>query len=70
MFTEMCARPDLHQLLPFVRTWYGRQSTFLWTDADDVVWDVLQGEGGEQGCPLMPALFALTQHDAQVHVCV
>ena len=28
------------------------------------VHDILQGEGGEQGDPLMPALFALGQHEA------
>ena len=28
--------------------------------------DIAQGEGGEQGCPLMPALYALAQHDALV----
>ena len=26
--------------------------------------EILQGEGGEQGCPLMPALFALAIHDS------
>eukprot|EP00973_Karenia_brevis_P000429 62858-Karenia_brevis.AAC.1 len=25
---------------------------------------ITQAEGGEQGCPLMPALFALAQHNA------
>ena len=33
-----------------------------------VVHDVVQGEGGEQGDPLMPALFALGQHRALVAV--
>ena len=28
------------------------------------VHDIVQGEGGEQGDPLMPALFALGQHEA------
>ena len=29
-----------------------------------LVHDIIQGEGGEQGCPLMPALFALALHDS------
>ena len=45
---------------------YGSQSRFLWTDDEGVVHTILQGEGGEQGCPLMPALYALAQHDALV----
>ena len=52
------------QVLPFVRLFYGRQSTYLWTDAEGNAHDVLQGEGGEQGDPLMPALYALGQHAA------
>ena len=44
--------------------WYGRDSCFLWTDAEGVVHEVWQGEGGEQGDPLMPALYALAQHDS------
>ena len=30
--------------------------------------EVWQGEGGEQGDPLMPALYACGQHRALVHV--
>ena len=33
------------------------------------VHDILQGEGGEQGDPLMPALFALNQHEALEAIC-
>ena len=51
-------------ILPFVRMFYGRQSTYLWTDAEGCVHEVCQGEGGEQGDPLMPALYALGQHKA------
>jgi hypothetical protein len=45
---------------------YSTESRFLWTDSDGATHEILQGEGGEQGCPLMPALFALAQHDALV----
>jgi hypothetical protein len=66
MFEKLLAQPSLQSLVPYVRTWYGRQSCFLWRDDDGVVHEVLQGEGGEQGDPLMPALYALAQHDALV----
>jgi hypothetical protein len=51
-------------VLPFVRLFYGRQSTYLWVDDEGRTHEVLQGEGGEQGDPLMPALYALGQHTA------
>ena len=37
---------------------------YLWYDADGVCREITQREGGEQGDALMPALFALAQHDA------
>ena len=58
--------PSLQQLLPLVRALYGSQSRFLWTDDKGKQHVITQGEGGEQGDPLMPALFALAQHDALV----
>ena len=41
----------------------------MWYDDEGVPHEILQGEGGEQGDPLMPALYALGQHEAlsQVH---
>ena len=54
--------------LPFVRQFYGSVSTYLWQDDEGIVHDVHQGEGGEQGDALMPALFALGQHQALVAV--
>ena len=36
----------------------------FWEDDLGEVHEILQGEGGEQGDPLMPALFALGQHKA------
>ena len=49
------------QILPFVRQFYGCPSR-----EDDLgnVHEVAQGEGGEQGDPLMPALFSLGSHPA------
>ena len=52
------------ELLPFVRLFYGGQSSYCWWDAEGRCRDVAQGEGCEQGDPLAPALFALGQHSA------
>ena len=52
------------QILPFVRCFYGSPSTYLWEDETGNVQDIPQGEGGEQGDPLMPLLFALGLHGA------
>ena len=51
-------------VLPFVRQFYGSPSSFLWDDACGNTHDIFQGEGGEQGDPLMPALYSLGQHRA------
>ena len=51
-------------LLPFVSQFYGSPSTYLWEDDEGVVHEISQGEGGEQGDALMPALFSLGQHSA------
>ena len=45
--------------LPFVSQFYGSSSTYVWEDEEGVNHEVLQGEGGEQGDPLMPALVAV-----------
>ena len=50
------------KMLPFVRFFNGSPSTFLWEDEMGAVTFVPQGEGGEQGVPLMPLLFSLGQH--------
>ena len=64
--TKLANTPSLSALLPLVKMLYSTESRFLWTDSDGATHEILQGEGGEQGCPLMPALFALAQHDALV----
>ena len=52
------------QILPFVRCFCGSPSTCLWEDEMGVTQNIQEGEGGEQGDPLMPMLFALGQHSA------
>ena len=56
------------KLLPFVRLFYSSPSTFLWEDDVGTVHHIPQGEGGEQGDPLMPLLVALGQHTALLEV--
>ena len=51
--------PTGHRLLPYLLLAYGRQSVYLWKDQAGSVHKVRQGEGGEQGDALMPALFSL-----------
>ena len=63
---KLAASPKLHGLIPLVAALYGSDSHFLWWDAEGQVHTIDQGEGGEQGCPLMPALYSLAQHDALV----
>ena len=55
---------DGGKVLPFVRTFCGQPSSFIWEDEVGDVHDILQGEGGEQGDRLMPLLFCLAQHTA------
>ena len=56
------------KLVPFMRLFNGSPSTFLWEDDEGTVHHVRQGEGGEQGDPLMPLLFGLGLHRALVSV--
>ena len=56
----------LRALLPLVTALYGTESRFVWRDDEGVDHIVTQAEGGEQGDPLMPALFSLAQHDGLV----
>ena len=53
---------DLVPLLPFARQFYGSASSCTWLDDNGGEHDVVQGEGGEQGDPLMPALYSLAEH--------
>ena len=61
---KMVRTPSLHSLVPFALALYGSPSLFLWTNDGGNDHTIIQAEGGEQGCPLMLAFYALAQHDA------
>ena len=50
--------PHAQDALPFVRLFYSQPSTYLWVDDGGHVHRITQADGGEQGDPLMPALFS------------
>ena len=53
---------DLALLLTFVRLFYGKDSTYVWHEAEGAPHEILQGKECEHGDPLMPALpWASTQ---------
>ena len=64
MLRGLRSMEDGDQVLPFVQCFFGSPSTYLWEDELGTTEDIAQGEGGEQGDPLMPLLFALGQHAA------
>ena len=64
MLSGLQHTPSLTALLPFVAQFYAEPSTYVFYDAEGAAHEIAQGEGGEQGDPLMPALFALGQHPA------
>ena len=59
MFRGVADMVDGDKMVPFMRLFHGSPSTFLWEDDEGTVHHVRQGEGGEQGDPLMPLLFSL-----------
>ena len=69
MLQGLQSDPSLATLSPYVRQFYGEPSTYLFYDEAGAAHEIQQGEGDEQGDPLMPALYAVGQHRAllQVH---
>ena len=63
-FEELAAHSGLNSLLPFVRQWYARVSRFWWHDEQGTGHWIEQGDGGEQGDAMMPALFCLAMRRA------
>ena len=55
--------------VPSVRQFYGSPSRYLWENDSGEVHDIDQGEGGEQGDPLMPVLFSLGQPAQRTEGC-
>ena len=64
MLGKLYSLPNAKAILPFVRVSYASPTRYVWRDDDGVDHDIVQGEGGEQGDPLMPLLFALGIHEA------
>ena len=58
MLEELEKMPGGREVLPFVLTFYGSPTSYLWEDDGGVTDSIAQGEGGEQGDPVMPLLFA------------
>ena len=56
--------PEANRCLPFVKMFYGAPSHYIWHSATGEAHIISQAEGGEQGDPLMPALFSLGQRSA------
>ena len=64
MLEALRTHEPLTGLLPFAAKFYGQASRYVYYDEESVGHEMLQGEGGEQGDPLMPGLYALGQHAA------
>ena len=64
MLAKLRHLPTAHRLIPFIMSTYGEGSVYIWTDNENSARHIHQGEGGEQGDALMPALFCLGLHDA------
>ena len=59
MLRGLANTPHAQAALPFARLFYSQPFTYLWTDDHGQTHPITQAEGGEQGDPLMPALFSL-----------
>ena len=64
MLQGLAAVPEANRCIPFVRMFYAQPSAYIWHDNAGAARTILQAEGGEQGDPLMPALFSLGQRAA------
>ena len=64
MLSAVTRLPTGRRLLPFLSLSYGRPGAGLWHDGEGKCREIVQGEGGEQGEALMPALFSLGLADS------
>ena len=71
MLTTLKDAPGCDRALPFVRQFYGRPSSHIWEDDSGTTHEIRQGEGGEQGDPLMRVVCighpALVAAQSEVH---
>ena len=68
MLSKLLEVPKLQGLIPFVRQSYAQRSCYIWEDDRGEKHLIWQGEGGEQGDPMMPMLFSLAIHNALTEV--
>ena len=68
MLGKLSRLPAANAILPFVRLSYAQPSMYAWESETGDTKMIPQGEGGEQGDPLMPLLFSLGIHDALAEV--
>ena len=59
MLEKLAHMPKARAILPVVRLFYGALSSYSRQDDAGKLRTVTQGEGGEQGDPLMPLLFSI-----------
>ena len=59
MLDGLGAMENGEKLFFFVRSFYGAPSIYLWEDEMGTIHEIREGEGGEQGDPLMHLLFSL-----------
>ena len=59
MLEALLGDSHLSSLVPFVRQCYATPSRYLRRDSSGMAQRILQGDGGEQGDAMMPALFCL-----------
>ena len=64
MLSSLASLPRASATLPFLRMFYGQISEYIWYDDTGQAHIGQQAEGGEQGDPMMPALFSPGQHPA------
>ena len=64
MLQKLASLPTASSIVPFARLSYASPTDYVWTDDAGRDHTIRQNEGGEQGDPLMPLLFALGIHDA------
>ena len=66
VLSKLLEVPKFRGLLPFARFAYAEPTSYVWEDEDGCRHHIRQGEGREQGDPLMPLLLSLGVHNSLV----